>query len=438
MADRPPRPGFQFPGPPPKEALEYFRHRGFKPGFSYRDVWLEEHALGFTVAKAMEIDLLKDIRAEIDKAIAEGRTLRQFQKDLTPILQKKGWWGKKAMEDPETGEIVQAQLGSPRRLRTIYQSNLRAARAAGQWDRAQRTKKVRPYFLYALGPSKERRKEHEAWAGTILPVDDPWWNDHFPPNGWGCKCRVRQISEAEAKRRGGETSRPPRDMYLRKDPRTGRFHVFDRGVDPAWATNPGKYRGRVLAGHLHDRVDAAGHELAEAAHRSLMKKSPLLEGFHQQIADYGQRHPKEARAEKVEIKDRVFKERLGDFWIALLDDRARKALKAPSGAKLSPTRLVRLSPETALKQMKHMDRERHKRPLRLSDYRDLLPEVIRHGEMYKSRKGNHLLFFHRSDGRWYQAVVKQTGNNELFLTTFHEAKRRTRNAARRQASTSLK
>ena len=412
MADRPKRPGFQFPGPPPKEALDYFRHRGFKPGFSYRDVWLEEHALGFTVAKAMKMDLLKDIRAEIDKAIAEGRTLRQFQKDLTPILQERGWWGKKAMEDPETGEIVQAQLGSPRRLRTIYQSNLRAARAAGQWDRAQRTKKVRPYFLYALGPSKERRKEHEAWAGTILPVDDPWWNDHFPPNGWGCKCRVRQISEAEAKRRGGETSRPPRDMYLRKDPRTGRFHVFDRGVDPAWATNPGKYRGRVLAGHLHDRVDAAGHELAEAAHRSLMK-SPLLEGFHQQIAGYKRKHPKEAEADKVAVKDRVFKERLGDFWIGLLDNRARKALRTPAGAELNPTRLVRLSPDTALKQSaRHPD-------LGVEDYRRL-PEIIKRGDMFTSEDRSHLSFRRFFNGQLYQAVVKQTSNNELFLKTFHK------------------
>ena len=68
----------------------------------------------------MEMDLLADIRAEIDKAIAEGRTLRQFRKDLMPILQRRGWWGKKKMKDPLTGKVVSAQLGSPRRLRTIH------------------------------------------------------------------------------------------------------------------------------------------------------------------------------------------------------------------------------------------------------------------------------------------------------------------------------
>lgn len=41
------------------EALEYFRFRGLKIGFDYRDVRPEEHARFFTVAKAMEIGLLR-------------------------------------------------------------------------------------------------------------------------------------------------------------------------------------------------------------------------------------------------------------------------------------------------------------------------------------------------------------------------------------------
>ena len=421
MADRPERHGFRSPVPAPKEALEYFRFRGLRTGFDYRDVWQEEHALAFTVAKAMEIDLLKDLRAAIDRALSEGWTFHRFEKELAPLLRERGWWGKKMVEDPKTGERVRAQLGSPNRLRTIYESNLRAARAAGQWDRAQRTKTTHPFFLYepALrepAPGRKRCDRHRAWAGTILPVDDPWWDDHFPPNGWGCRCRVRQITRREADRRGGATDPPPRKEVSWWNRRAGRFEKTDEGLDPAWATNPGKYRERVLAGHLDGRVDAADRALAAAAHRSLMR-SPLLEGFHQRIVDYGRRHPDEAKARRVEIRDRVFEERLGDFWIALLDERARRALKAPAGADLRPTLLVRLSPETALKQLKHLDPEKHERPLRLSDYRRL-PDVIENGEMLVE-DANHLAFVHRIDDAWYKAAVKQTRHNELFLTTFH-------------------
>lgn len=262
MPDR--RPGFRFPGPPPEE--ESFRRRGFEPGFSAREAWLEEHTLAFIVAKALEMDLVEDLRAEIAQAIAEGRTVAEFQNDLTPILRKRGWWGKEETKDPKTGKSVPAQPGGPNRLRAIYRSNLRAARAAGQWDRAQRTKKTHPCFLYEPGPGEKHCDRHRARAGTVLPVDDPWWDDHFPPNGRGCTCRVRRIGEAEADRRGGVTARPPRDARTMTDPRTGTKIEVDRGLDPARASNPGKFRGRILMEHLRGKIEsdpAAGRVVME-------------------------------------------------------------------------------------------------------------------------------------------------------------------------------
>ena len=173
------------PGPVPRDALDYFRNKGWKIGFDYRDVWREEHAYAFTVAKATQVEVLESIRDAIDKAIAAGMTKRQFEKELTPVLQRLGWWGTKDTIDPLTGEPVRAKLGSPRRLNTIYETNLRTARAAGQWKRAERTKKALPYLRYELGPSEHHRAWHVAWEGTTLSVDDDWWNAHMPPNGWG-------------------------------------------------------------------------------------------------------------------------------------------------------------------------------------------------------------------------------------------------------------
>ena len=266
------------PSPAPKEALEYFRFRGLRVGFDYRDVWQEEHALAFTVAKAMETDLLQDIRAALDRAVGEGGTFRRFRKELTPVLKKRGWWGKKEMRDPLTGETVRAQLGSPRRLRTIYRANLRAARAAGVWDRAQRTKRTHPYFLYEPGPRKRNRHDHEAWGGTLLPVDHPWWNDHFPPNGWRCRCRVRPLTEAEARRRGGPTDPPPRREVDWRNERTGRIEQVDEGLDPAWATNPGKHRAHGPLGYLKEELDADEAAFARAAIESVLT-SPILVHF---------------------------------------------------------------------------------------------------------------------------------------------------------------
>ena len=424
MTDRPERPGFRLPGPAPKEALDYFRGRDLRPGFSFRDVWLEEHAHAFTVAKAMEVDLLDDIRNEIDKAIAPGRTLRQFRKGLTPILRKRGWWGKKDRTDPKTGKTVRAQLGSPRRLRTIYRSNLRAARAAGQWARAQRTKKTHPYFLYELGPGKKHRDRHRAWAGTLLPVDDPWWDDHFPPNGWGCRCRVRQVSRAEAERRGGPTPRPPRNARTLTNRRSGMRFEVDEGLDPAWASNPGKRRAQILDDHLNAKLEAADQELAQAAVESIVR-SPMLGEHLRKAEDYRRlKLAEETHVDGVRMP-RTIKDRIGHLWIGVANDRAHEKIPPPLDTKFKRTRVVRLSPENAVKQViNHRD-------LEPEDYRRL-PEVIQHGEIYVEDE-RHLIFFRESGGSLYQAVVKQTSNNQLYLKSFHRAESRHRKAVEKRA-----
>lgn len=247
----------------PREVLDFFRKKKLRPSFDYRDTWREEHAYSFTVAKAMQQDILEDIKQGIDDAIANGTTLQQFQKDLRPLLQKKGWWGIRQMADPKTGEIIDVQLGSPRRLKTIYDANMRSARAAGQWERAQRTKKALPYFVYLLGPSIKHRKEHESWKGIILPIDHTFWKTHFAPNGWGCKCHIRQISQREADRllaKGGYTTEAPPIKYIDwENKRTGEVEQIPEGIDPGWNTNPGWLREANLDRDFLRKAQSAGN-----------------------------------------------------------------------------------------------------------------------------------------------------------------------------------
>ncbi len=178
---------------PPKEAVAFFRQKGYRIGFDYRDVEPAEHQASFTVAKAMQHDLLADIRTHLDQALTDGTTLKTFRDSLRPNLVKRGWWGKAMMTDPQTGEEKLVQLGSPRRLKVIYDTNLRTAHAEGQWERIQATKASQPYLMYDHTPSAHERPQHEVWDGLVLPVDDPWWLNHYPIKEYGCKCGVVQM-----------------------------------------------------------------------------------------------------------------------------------------------------------------------------------------------------------------------------------------------------
>ena len=120
---------------PPAEAVAAFRAKGRRVGFDCRDTDAAQHARSFTVAKAMRMDILEDVRAAVDEAIAEGLAFEAFQERLEPTLRRKGRWGRRAMTDPRTGETRLVRPGSPRRLRIVFDTDRRTAcaRRSGQW-----------------------------------------------------------------------------------------------------------------------------------------------------------------------------------------------------------------------------------------------------------------------------------------------------------------
>ncbi|EIE50054.1 F protein [Citreicella sp. 357] len=228
---------------PPRDAIAFWRSKGLAPQlnrFDYRDHWREDHARDFVVAKAMRDDVLETIRAQFDRSLSEGRTLAQFQADLKPELVKAGWWGRALMDDPLTGETQEVQLGSMRRLRTIFDTNMRTAHAAGHWARIERTKKAFPYLHYIQIERPSKRHDHERYHDKIWRVDDPIWRRIYPPNGYFCGCTVIQRTEGWMKRNGRSVSDP---IDLEEQPwtnkRTGEEQLVPKGIHPGFDSNPG-------------------------------------------------------------------------------------------------------------------------------------------------------------------------------------------------------
>lgn len=252
----------------PPEVPRYFADKSLKPAFSWLDVWAEEHAYSFTVAKAIDAELLATLKASIQRAIEQGQGFEDWRRELRPELERLGWARPRRVADPtgrEPDRVV--NFTAPGRLQTIFSANMRSARAAGQWERIQRSKGALPYLLYVRTTSARPRPQHLAWAGTILPADDPWWSTHFPPNGWRCKCAVRQVSRGEREELLGQDGysddSPPLLERTFRNRRTGELTRVPDGIDPGWANNPGLSRARTLMQNLGAKIEEAGPEAAK-------------------------------------------------------------------------------------------------------------------------------------------------------------------------------
>jgi SPP1 gp7 family putative phage head morphogenesis protein len=237
---------------PPKETVEFFRKKGLirpEKGYSFEDVEKDEHTRALTVAKATSYNLLQDFHDMLAQAASEGMTVAEFKRQLKPQLIEKGWWGRQLLKDPKTGVEKIVQLGSPRRLEIIYDTNMRTSRAVGMWTRYQQRKDVAPYLVYNAVLDSRTRPLHEVWGRrpVILPVDHPWWDTHFPPNGWRCRCKTDQVSDYYLRKNNLKvTDNPPTEErdYLNK--RTGEVRKVPLGIDPGFDYNPGKAGAQAL------------------------------------------------------------------------------------------------------------------------------------------------------------------------------------------------
>lgn len=216
---------------PFKEQIEFFRRKANVPTKSYADIYNSEHDYAFVVAGANRNALLNDFRAAIDKAISQGTTLEEFRKNFAEIVEKHGW----------------SYNGSFNwRSRVIYETNLNSSYQAGRYQQLRDAKF--PYMEYLHSDYVEHPRElHQSWNHLVLNFNDPWWDSHFPPNGYGCQCRVRGRTKGDLKRMGkdGPDAAPTInwvDRVIGENSGDPRIVRVPEGIDPSFEHIPGQTR----------------------------------------------------------------------------------------------------------------------------------------------------------------------------------------------------
>lgn len=268
----------------PQGAADYLAGRDrLTPTFDWRELWQGEHAEQFTVSRLARLDLLAAIQEGITQSVGGDLTRRDFSRNITKLLQDAGWWGTVEVTDPGTGAVLETRF-DPARVKLIYDMNTRMAHSAGRWDRIQGAKRTHPYLRYITKDDARVRDGHAAWHNLTLAVDDPWWQTHYPPNGWRCRCRVTSLTQAQydaGKSPTGDPLKkvaPPSETVGWLDKRTGEIHQVPIGIDPGFAYNVGEARARVAARErLKDaKLAGAPAPLAMAARQAGLVKAPRV------------------------------------------------------------------------------------------------------------------------------------------------------------------
>ena len=176
-----------------KEAVDYFKQKINIPTKRWNDLKGAMHTRAFTIAGAMRADILLDFRNAVDKAIEKGESLQDFRNRFYQIASK---WRE---SDPSFDEKMKKPKYGAWRSKVIYQTNMLTAAAAAQERQAREMPEVFTHAKYICMMMPTSREQHKAWNGTVLPVNDPWWEKHSPPNGFGCLCEKEFISKYEMK-----------------------------------------------------------------------------------------------------------------------------------------------------------------------------------------------------------------------------------------------
>jgi SPP1 gp7 family putative phage head morphogenesis protein len=229
----------------PLEAIDFLRKKLNVPTRHWTDLWREMHSAAFMVAGANTKELTADFHAAVDKAVREGSTLDDFRKDFDAIVAEHGW-------------SYHGARGW--RSRIIFETNLRTAAAAGRWQQIQQVKDARPWLRYVAVMDDRTRPEHAAWHDTVLPADDSWWDTHFPPNGWNCRCTVQSLNDRDLKRYGLAVSdaAPESPLVARtiNTPTGARTVEVPEGIDPGFDYRPGAPVDEVVRAALKLRAES--------------------------------------------------------------------------------------------------------------------------------------------------------------------------------------
>lgn len=163
---------------PPEEAIDYFKRKKVLPAKEFYDIRNEARSAAFTVSGIYQEDVLEGFRQEIENALTNGTSQQKVIKNFKNILDGAG----------------HRELGNFH-LETVFRTNMQMAYGVGRRKQMEDISDLLPYWQYSAVNDDRTRPTHRALDGIVLPANHEFWDTHYPPWGWNCRCGIISLPE---------------------------------------------------------------------------------------------------------------------------------------------------------------------------------------------------------------------------------------------------
>ena len=204
-------------GPVPhQEASDFIKNKPAVSRAVFEQMLPEVRARTFLISGMVPLDLAQKLRDRIAEIPAGGdweSAKRDIADSLSPFLAVEG----------QPAEETQA--AAERRAELLLRTHGYQAYSAAQYNVMERQKDVFPYWRYQTAQDDRVRDSHAALEGVVLPANDPFWQTHFPPWDFNCRCTVVPLSDADVAEIAQEDqSKPAEERSILSDLQLARMN----------------------------------------------------------------------------------------------------------------------------------------------------------------------------------------------------------------------
>jgi SPP1 gp7 family putative phage head morphogenesis protein len=171
--------GFDF-DQKPEAAIEYFKKKKIVTRKQFDKLADDARSGSFTVSGVYRKQVVEAFKTAIGEALEEGTPQAEVLQTFRDIIK---------------GSAGQQMLGDWH-LENVFRTNVQMAYGVGRRQSMEAVSDVLPYWTYHAVGDDRTRPTHQALSGICLKSDNSFWNSHYPPWAFACRCSVTADMDA--------------------------------------------------------------------------------------------------------------------------------------------------------------------------------------------------------------------------------------------------